>query len=124
VKRVDGQWLRAALLLVPVHRRGLGTLEPYPRSDLARQLLGHAYLQKGMHDAAIDAFRRTAALNGVRDSAHLAYGCAVAGRRAESRQLVEILVASERERYVPPFHIALAWAGLGERDAPFRCGAG
>jgi len=96
------------------------TLELNPRSDLALQLLGHAYLQKGMNDQAIDAFRRAAALSGVRDSAHLAYGYAIAGHRAEGKQLVETLVASDRSRYLPPFHIALAYAGLGDKDAAFR----
>ena len=96
------------------------TLELNPRSDLALQLLGHAYLQKGMNDEAIDAFRRAAALSGVRDSAHLAYGYAVTGRRADAKRLIETLVASERSRYVPPFHIALAYAGLGDKDAAFR----
>jgi tetratricopeptide (TPR) repeat protein len=96
------------------------TLELNPRADLALQVLGHAYLQKGMNDEAIDAFRRAAALSGVRDSAHLAYGYAVAGRRADAKRLIESLVASAGSRYVPPFHIALAYAGLGDKDAAFR----
>jgi eukaryotic-like serine/threonine-protein kinase len=101
--------------------RDLGeTLELNPRSEVALQLLGHAYLQKGMNDQAIDAFRRAAALSGVRDSAHLAYGYAVTGRRADAKRLVEMLVASDGSRYVPPFHIALAYAGLGDKDAAFR----
>jgi tetratricopeptide (TPR) repeat protein len=96
------------------------TLELNPRSELAIQLLGHAYLQKGMNDEAIDAFRRAAALNGVRDSAHLAYGYAVTGHRDDAKRLIETLVASDRTRYLPPFHIALAYAGLGDKDAAFR----
>ena len=96
------------------------TLELNPQSDLALQLLGHAYLQKGMKDEAIDAFRRAAVLSGVRDSAHLAYGYAVTGRRADGKRLVETLVASDGSRYLPPFHIALAYAGLGDKDAAFR----
>ena len=96
------------------------TLELNPRSDLALQLLGHAYLQKGMNDEAIDAFRRAAALSGARDSAHLAYGYAVTGKRADGKRLIETLVASDRSRYLPPFHIALAYAGLGDKDAAFR----
>ena len=95
------------------------TLELNPRSELALQLLGHAYLQKGENAEAIDAFRRAAALNGVRDSAHLAYAYAVAGERAEAKRLIESLVASNGSRYVPPFHIALAYAGLGDKDAAF-----
>jgi len=96
------------------------TLELNPRSDLSLQLLGHAYLQKGMNDKAIEAFRRAAALSGVRDSAHLAYGYAVTGHRAEAKRLIETLVASDGSRYLPPFHIALAYAGLGDKDAAFR----
>ena len=96
------------------------TLELNPRFELANQLLGHAYLQKGMNDKALDAFRRAAALNGVRDSAHLAYAYAVTGHRADGKRLIETLVASERSRYLPPFHIALAYAGLGDKDAAFR----
>jgi eukaryotic-like serine/threonine-protein kinase len=95
-------------------------LELYPRSDLGLQLLGHAYLQKGMNDKAIEAFRRAAALSGVRDSAHLAYAYGVTGHRADGKRLIEALVASERNRYLPPFHIALAYAGLGDKDAAIR----
>jgi len=96
------------------------TLELYPRSDLAFQLLGHAYLQKGMNDKAIEAFRQAAALSGVRDSAHLAYAYAVTGHRADAKRLIETLVSSEPNRYLPPFHIALAYAGLGDKDAAIR----
>ena len=45
---------------------------------------------------------------------------AVTGRRADAKRLVEMLVASDGSRYVPPFHIALAYAGLGDKDAAFR----
>jgi len=83
-------------------------------------LLGHAYLQKGMNDKAMEAFRRAAALSGVRDSAHLAYGYAVAGQRAGGKRLIETLAASDGSRYLPPFHIALAYAGLGDKDSAIR----
>jgi serine/threonine-protein kinase len=96
------------------------TLELYPRSELALQVLGHAYLQKGMNDKAIKAFRQAAALSGVRDSAHLAYAYAVTGHRADGQRLIETLVSSDRNRYLPPFHIALAYAGLGDKDAAIR----
>ena len=59
-------------------------------------------------------------LSGVRDSAHLAYAYAVTGHRADGQRLIETLVASDGGRYVPPFHIALAYAGLGDKDAAFR----
>ena len=90
-----------------------------PDLDLAYQQLGHARLQLGRHAEAIAAFRQAATLSGIRDSAHLAYAYAVAGRRAESERIVRTLLASSSRRYVPPFHIAMAYAGLGDTDAAF-----
>ena len=39
------------------------------------------------------------------------------GRAAEARDILRTLESLSRERYVPPFAIALVQAGLGERDA-------
>jgi len=91
-----------------------------PQADLAWQQLGHAYLLKEMHADAIAAFRKAAALSGLRDSAHLAYAFAVTGDRATAEQIVGGLVASSSHRYVPPFHIAMAYSGLGRVDEAFR----
>jgi tetratricopeptide (TPR) repeat protein len=91
-----------------------------PRLDLAHQQLGNAYLQKGMRQEAIDAFRAGAAISGPRDSAHLAYAYAIDGQRAEAlRVLRRVLVRSDR-RYVSPYAIAIAYAGLGDDDETFR----
>jgi eukaryotic-like serine/threonine-protein kinase len=90
-----------------------------PDLDLAYQQLGHAYLQLGNAIEAIAAFQRAAALSGIRDSAHLAYAYAVTGQRAEARRIVRGLLDSSSRRYVPPFHVALAYAGLGDADAAF-----
>jgi serine/threonine-protein kinase len=91
-----------------------------PGLELAHQQLGHAHLQLGSHDEAIAALRRAAALSGVRDSAHLAYAYAVIGRRADAQQIVRTLLESSDRRYIPPFHIAMAYAGLGDADAAFE----
>jgi TolB-like protein/Flp pilus assembly protein TadD len=90
-----------------------------PELDLAYQQLGHAQLQLGRQAEAIAAFQRSAELSGVRDSAQLAYAYAVVGRRAEAERIVQALLASSARRYIPPFHIAMAWTGLGDRDAAF-----
>ena len=94
-------------------------LELNPQLDLAYQQLGHAYLQKRMYPAAIAAMQRAAALSGIRDSAHLAYAYAASGARTVAQQIVTNLVNSSGTRYVPPYHIALAYAGLGESDIAF-----
>jgi TolB-like protein/Tfp pilus assembly protein PilF len=91
-----------------------------PQADLAWQQLGHAYLLKRMSIEAIDAFRRAAALSGMRDSAHLAYAFAVTGHPDSAQRIVRDLVTSADRRYVVPFHIAMAYAGLGDVDESFR----
>jgi len=95
-------------------------LELNPGLDLSYQQLGHAYLQKKMYPEALDALRRAAALSGARDSAHLAYAYAVAGQRQEAGKILRTLLDTSRHRYVPPFHIAVAYAGLGDVDEAFR----
>lgn len=98
----------------------LGALELNPQSDLSYQQLGHAYLQKRMPREAIAALRKAAALSGIRDSAQLAYAYAVTGQREEAGSIVRQLVGSSTQRYVPPFHIAMAYVGLGNHDEAFR----
>lgn len=90
-----------------------------PDLDLAYQQLGHAQLQLGSHAEAIAALQRAAALSGVRDSAHLAYAYAVVGQRAEAERIVQTLLDSSDRRYISPFHIAMAYTGLGDADAAF-----
>jgi eukaryotic-like serine/threonine-protein kinase len=95
-------------------------LEFNPHLDLAHELLGHAYLQKGMHTQAIASLQRAAELSGPRDSAQLAYMYGAIGQRAEARLIMQRLLDTRAERYLPPFHIAMAYAGLGEADEAFR----
>jgi serine/threonine-protein kinase len=90
-----------------------------PQADLAWQQLGHAYLLKQQPAEAIEALQRAAALSGIRDSAHLAYAFAVTGQRDSALRIVRDLVESSRTRYVTPFHIAMAYAGLGDADSAF-----
>jgi TolB-like protein/Tfp pilus assembly protein PilF len=95
-------------------------LELNPESDLAYQQLGHAYLQRGMADDALAALRQAAARSGARDAAHLAYAYAVSGDAAAARRILEDLLDPATNPDVAPFHIAMAFAGLGERDTAFH----
>jgi TolB-like protein/DNA-binding winged helix-turn-helix (wHTH) protein/Flp pilus assembly protein TadD len=47
------------------------------------------------------------------------YVLAKAGRTAEAREVLNTLQTVARDRYVPPFAMALVYAGLGEKDAAF-----
>jgi tetratricopeptide (TPR) repeat protein len=91
-----------------------------PRRDLAHQLLAHAYLQKGMNAEAIDSMQRAAALSGPRDLAQLAYVFAVTGDTGEARRILSGLLANESRPAVLGFHLAMAYAGLGDADEAFR----
>ena len=91
-----------------------------PDLDIAYQQLGHAYLQQGKPADAITALRRAAALSGLRDSAHLAYAYGVTGQRAEAARVVRALLDPAAPRDLPPFHLAMAYAGLGDKDAAFQ----
>ena len=95
-------------------------LELNPEFSYAHQQLGHAYLAEGRRAEALAAFRRAAALSGIRDSAHLAYALAVTGERAAAQGVLDELLASSGRRYLPPFGIAVAYVGLGDADAAFR----
>ena len=96
------------------------TLDINPQADLVWQQLGEAYLLKGRSADAVAAFRKAAMLSGVRDSAELAYALAVTGDRAAAERIVRDIIASSNVRYLPPVHIAMAYAGLGQVDEAFR----
>ncbi len=90
-----------------------------PRRDVAHQLLGHAYLQKGMAADAVAAMERAAALSGPRDTAQLAYVRAVTGDVQIARRLLAPIEEDRDTAAVLGFHLAMAHAGLGEIDTAF-----
>jgi TolB-like protein/Tfp pilus assembly protein PilF len=80
----------------------------------AHRLLGAALLQLGRRDEAL------AHLQQVADSGSnpvnllsLAHASATTGRREEAEALVARARSLERDCYVPPYHLAVAYAGLG-----------
>jgi tetratricopeptide (TPR) repeat protein len=95
-------------------------VEVDPQASQGYQQLGHAYLSKGMTREAITALRKAAALSGPRDSAQLAYAYAVSGQRAKARQVLRTLLSPSRRGPTSPYSIAMAYVGLGDRDAAFR----
>jgi tetratricopeptide (TPR) repeat protein len=83
---------------------------------------GQVYEQLGKPDLALDAFGSAARFSGGNTKAisHRGYVLAKAGRTDEAREILKTLEAVSRERYVPPYALALVHAGLGERDAVFE----
>jgi TolB-like protein/DNA-binding winged helix-turn-helix (wHTH) protein/Tfp pilus assembly protein PilF len=83
--------------------------------------LGQAQEQLGRPDLAFAAFQNAARLSSGNTKAMAFRGHVLArqGRTAEARDILRTLESLSRERYVPPYLIALVHLGLGERDAAF-----
>jgi DNA-binding winged helix-turn-helix (wHTH) protein/TolB-like protein/Flp pilus assembly protein TadD len=97
------------------------TLELEPDYGGARFFLGRAYKQKGMYREALTEFEKARDL--LRDNAEvislIGYTYAVSGRHAEAQKVLQDLQARSNQSYVSPYHVAMVYAGLGERDKAF-----
>lgn len=79
----------------------------YPEDPLPTQILGRALLQKGNRSEAIAIFEK----QGVISNGFRGYSYALDGRRTEAEQLA---AAAEQRDF--PNHLALIYAGLGDKD--------
>ncbi|HXN72988.1 MAG TPA: protein kinase [Candidatus Acidoferrales bacterium] len=97
------------------------TLEMAPDLFLAYVVLAQSYAGKGMYREAMAEvdkvpamFRSIPGVAGLRGYVH-----GLLGERSEAQQIIEQLKAVSKQRYVPGFYIALAYAGLGDNDQAF-----
>jgi DNA-binding winged helix-turn-helix (wHTH) protein/Tfp pilus assembly protein PilF len=92
------------------------TIDLEPNFWLSHLFISRVYGEKGMPTEAIAAAKRAGELSGNSQSqAYRAYALAKAGKLSESRAILNELLKSSTETYVPPYNIALAYNGLGER---------
>ncbi len=79
--------------------------------------LGQAYEQLDENDLALDALNKAARFSGGNSKAVSLRGYLFAklGRSNEAREVLGMLASIARERYVPPYAMAIVHAGLGER---------
>jgi TolB-like protein/DNA-binding winged helix-turn-helix (wHTH) protein/tetratricopeptide (TPR) repeat protein len=84
-------------------------------------VLGQAYEQLGQYQPALDALTTAARFSGDNSKpvSLRGYTLAKAGRARDARDVLDMLAAISRQRYVPPYAFALVHAGLDERDAVF-----
>jgi len=70
---------------------------------------------------AIAEARRATELSAAQTSsvAFEGYALAKLGKRDEARAIAEKLKSLSKERFIPPYHIAMVYNGLGERDEVF-----
>ena len=77
-----------------------------------------AYIEKAMFAEALAATRKVRELSAVGSEpiAYGAYALAKSGKATETRAALDELLKLSATRYVPPYHIALIYSGLGEQD--------
>ena len=97
-------------------------LELDPTFFAVRRYLGQAYTQKGKHEQAIAEFQKAVAGSGGSPliRAELAHALALAGKKDEAQKILGELKQLATERYISPYHIALVYSGLGNKDETFN----
>jgi DNA-binding winged helix-turn-helix (wHTH) protein/TolB-like protein/Tfp pilus assembly protein PilF len=91
------------------------TLEMDPAFSLAHFDLALAYSALGRNDEAILEMGK-ASDRGSDYLGGLGYVCGIAGRRREALTALRDLTTLSQKSYVPPYHFAWVYAGLGDRD--------
>jgi TolB-like protein/Tfp pilus assembly protein PilF len=85
-------------------------------------VLGASYEAKGMLNESMRSLESAVALSSRNPHmlAGLGHALAMSGRASEAHRIVEELKERAGQRYVPPYNIAVVYAGLGEGDAAFQ----
>jgi len=89
---------------------------------IGHQMRGQALEQLRDDDLALKALANAARLSGQNSKAISLTGYILgrSGRSAEAREVLGALETAARQRYVPPYALALAHAGLGDAEAAFE----
>jgi TolB-like protein/Flp pilus assembly protein TadD len=97
------------------------TIELDPKFYPTHYDLGMTYADTGSYEAAIRELGTARTLSGdsERTISGLAYAYAMAGEKAQARQLLAELSKHSSRRYVPSFDIAVVHGALGENDQAF-----
>ena len=104
-------------------QQSLKTLEMDPTGFYQTHfVLGASYEVKGMLEQAVQSLETAVALSNRNPHmlAALGHALATSGRTEEAVQLAEELKQRTRERYVPPYNIAMVYAGLNRKDDAFE----
>jgi TolB-like protein/Tfp pilus assembly protein PilF len=91
-----------------------------PNFSVTRRYLGTVYDSQGRYNEAIDEYRKVPGLSSdpyLR--ALLARALAKTGQKAEAVKIRDEILAESERQYVPGNALALAFAGLGEKDKAF-----
>ncbi len=94
------------------------TFELAPNFWLPHAFAASAYIEKGMFPEAVAEARRAGALSSGQtiSIAFEGYALAKSGKRDEALAALASLLKRSKERFVPPYHIAMVYNGLGDAD--------
>lgn len=90
-------------------------LEINPSIDLARNVLGRAYIQKAMFEEAISELQK-ASTPPFNYSGDLGQAYALAGRKSEALTEIDRLRKLSQKHYVAPYDLMLVYSGLSDVD--------
>jgi TolB-like protein/Tfp pilus assembly protein PilF len=117
ITAMEGQMLLHAGRTDDAIARLRDAIELEPRSRVAHLFAARAYIEKGLFDAAAAEAEAARLLTAANTQAAALEACANArrgkGREAETTRAE--LVKLSKERYVSPYHIAIACNGLNDR---------
>lgn len=86
----------------------------------AHFFMGWAYDRKGMRQEALAALDEAIRLGSTYASAYRSYIHSRSGETAEAERLLLDLQSQAKEAYVSPHHVAIIYAGLGDRERTFE----
>lgn len=97
------------------------TLDMEPHLAAPHFVLASAYAQKKMYGEAIAEYQKAISLgSGFPALGGLGKAYADSGNKVEAQKVLERLIASSKERYVPSYAMAPIFAALGEKDEAFK----
>jgi TolB-like protein/Flp pilus assembly protein TadD len=92
-----------------------------PNFSGPHSMLSSVYVKQGRYQEAIEERQKGGTMGAADNRGNLGYIYALAGRRAEARELLKQLLeeAKTKTKIVSPYNIALILAGLDEKDQAF-----
>jgi tetratricopeptide (TPR) repeat protein len=98
--------------------QAIKSIEFDPHYDRGHATLGWALFLNGRKDEGLAALQRAVEMSGSGSTwlSQLGQAYGMAGRENDARDILAQLLASAGERYVPPYHLAYVYVGLGEYD--------
>jgi tetratricopeptide (TPR) repeat protein len=97
------------------------TLEMDPNFWLSHINLGRSYTQKKLHAEALSELRKAHEVSpgDTEVLSFLGFANTAAGRSNEALAILDELLAHAKQGHVPPYHFAILYAGLGDKDQAF-----